>query len=86
MSKNLVIVESPAKAKTIEKFLGADYKVVASMGHIRDLPEKELGVDIEKNFTPNYQVTKEKKKVVDELKTLAKKYQEIWIATDEDRE
>ncbi|NUJ97838.1 type I DNA topoisomerase [Candidatus Gracilibacteria bacterium] len=86
MSKNLVIVESPAKAKTIEKFLGADYKVVASMGHIRDLPEKELGVDIEKNFAPNYQVTKEKKKVVDELKTLAKKYQEIWIATDEDRE
>lgn len=86
MSKNLVIVESPAKAKTIEKFLWADYKVVASMGHIRDLPEKELGVDIEKNFAPNYQVTKEKKKVVDELKTLAKKYQEIWIATDEDRE
>jgi DNA topoisomerase-1 len=86
MSKNLVIVESPAKAKTIEKFLGSDYKVVASMGHIRDLPEKELGVDIEKNFTPNYQVTKEKKKIVDELKNLAKKYQEIWIATDEDRE
>jgi len=86
MSKNLVIVESPAKARTIEKFLGNDYKVVASMGHIRDLPEKELGVDIEKNFAPNYQVTKDKKKIVDELKKLAKTYKDVWIATDEDRE
>jgi DNA topoisomerase I len=86
MSKNLVIVESPAKARTIEKFLWSDYKVVASMGHIRDLPEKELWVDIEKNFAPDYQVTKDKKKIVDELKKLAKTHKEIWIATDEDRE
>ncbi len=86
MAKNLVIVESPAKAKTIEKFLGADYKVVASMWHIRDLPDKELGVDIAKNFAPKYQISKEKKKTVDSLKELAKKYKNIWIATDEDRE
>ena len=86
MAKNLVIVESPAKAKTIEKFLGTDYKVVASMWHIRDLPEKELWVDIEKKFAPKYQISKEKKKTVDSLKELAKKYKNIWIATDEDRE
>ncbi|MFA5916731.1 MAG: type I DNA topoisomerase [Candidatus Gracilibacteria bacterium] len=86
MSKNLVIVESPAKGKTIEKFLGPDYKVVASMGHIRDLPEKELGVDIENDFTPKYQISAEKKKTVDNLKSLASKSQEVWIATDEDRE
>nr|MDD3719821.1 type I DNA topoisomerase [Candidatus Gracilibacteria bacterium] len=86
MAKNLVIVESPAKGKTIEKFLGADYKVVASMGHIRDLPEKELGVDIEKEFAPKYQISKEKKKTVDGLKDLASKSNEVWIATDEDRE
>ncbi|MDD3302789.1 MAG: type I DNA topoisomerase [Candidatus Gracilibacteria bacterium] len=86
MSKNLVIVESPAKGKTIEKFLGTDYKVVASMGHIRDLPEKELGVDIDNEFNPKYQVTKEKKKTVDNLKKLASNTKEVWIATDEDRE
>lgn len=86
MSKNLVIVESPAKGKTIEKFLWADYKVVASMGHIRDLPEKELWVDIENNFAPTYQVTDTKKKNVTELLRLAKTHKEIWIATDEDRE
>lgn len=86
MAKNLVIVESPAKAKTIEKFLWADYKVVASMGHIRDLPDKELWVDIEKKFAPKYLISKEKKKTVDELKKLAEKYKNIWIATDEDRE
>lgn len=86
MSKNLVIVESPAKWKTIEKFLWSDYKVVASMWHIRDLPEKELWVDIEKDFTPKYQISKEKIKTVDSLKSLASKSKEIWIATDEDRE
>lgn len=86
MSKNLVIVESPAKGKTIEKFLWADYKVVASMGHIRDLPGNELWVDIEKNFAPKYQVSDEKKKTVDSLKKLAKTHPSIWIATDEDRE
>lgn len=86
MSKNLVIVESPAKGKTIEKFLWADFKVVASMGHIRDLPGNELWVDIEKNFAPKYQVSDEKKKTVDSLKKLAKTHTNIWIATDEDRE
>lgn len=86
MSKNLVIVESPAKWKTIEKFLWADYKVVASMGHIRDLPEKTLGIDIEHGFVPEYWVTEEKIKTVDGLKKLAKTHPHIWIATDEDRE
>ncbi len=86
MVKNLVIVESPAKAKTITKYLGKDYIVKASMGHVIDLPTKELGVDIENNFTPTYQVSKEKKKVVTELKELAKNAEKIWLATDEDRE
>jgi len=86
MSKNLVIVESPAKWKTIEKFLWADYKVVASMWHIRDLPEKELWVDIDHDFIPKYQISKEKVKTVESLKNLASKSKEIWIATDEDRE
>lgn len=86
MAKNLVIVESPAKWKTIEKFLWVDYKVVASMWHIRDLPEKELWVDIEKDFAPKYQISKEKVKTVESLKGLASKSKEIWIATDEDRE
>lgn len=86
MSKNLVIVESPAKWKTIEKFLGSDYKVVASMGHIRDLPKKSLWVDIEKWFSPSYQISDDKKKTVDSLKKLAKTHPKIWIATDEDRE
>ncbi|NVP17379.1 type I DNA topoisomerase [Candidatus Gracilibacteria bacterium] len=86
MAKNLVIVESPAKGKTIEKFLGPDYKVVASMGHIRDLPVKTLGIDIENGFTPDYGITDEKKKTVDSLKKLAKECGEVWIATDEDRE
>ena len=72
MAKNLVIVESPAKGKTIEKFLGKDFQVVASMGHIRDLPEKSLGIDIENNFTPEYAVTEEKEKTVSNLKKLAK--------------
>jgi DNA topoisomerase-1 len=70
--KNLVIVESPAKGKTIEKYLGKDFTVRASFGHIRDLPEKSLGVDIEKNFAPTYEVSEDKKKVVNELKKLAK--------------
>jgi len=86
MSKNLVIVESPAKGKTIEKFLGPDYKVVASMGHIRDLPQKKLGIEIEKGFTPEYVISEEKKKTVDSLKKLAKTHPQVWIATDEDRE
>ena len=86
MAKNLVIVESPAKWKTIEKFLWPDYKVVASMWHIRDLPVKTLWIDIENGFSPDYGITDEKKKTVDGLKKLAKECGEIWIATDEDRE
>ena len=86
MAKNLVIVESPAKWKTIEKYLGPDYKVVASMGHIRDLPSKSLGIDIEKNFEPTYEITPEKKKTVSNLRKLSKESNEVWIATDEDRE
>ena len=84
--QNLVIVESPAKAKTIEKFLGKDYIVKSSFGHIRDLAKKGLGVDIEKNFAPCYEISAEKKKVVDELSKLAKKVDAVWLASDEDRE
>ena len=86
MAKNLVIVESPAKAKTIEKFLGKDYKVASSFGHIADLPTKELGVDTEGDFTPKYIVSKDKKDVVKKLKGLAKDAEMVWLASDEDRE
>ncbi|WBL25203.1 type I DNA topoisomerase [Zunongwangia sp. HGR-M22] len=86
MAKNLVIVESPAKAKTIEKFLGKDYKVASSFGHIADLPTKELGVDTEGDFAPKYIVSKDKKDVVRKLKGLAKTAETIWLASDEDRE
>ncbi len=85
MSKNLVIVESPAKAKTIEKFLGQDYVVKSSFGHIRDLPKKGLNIDIENNFEPKYEVSSDKKKVVAELKKAAAG-SEVWLASDEDRE
>ncbi|WP_273568117.1 type I DNA topoisomerase [Maribacter halichondriae] len=86
MAKNLVIVESPAKAKTIEKFLGKDYKVESSFGHIADLPSKELGVDVDNNFEPKYIVDNDKKALVKKLKDLAKKAETIWLASDEDRE
>lgn len=86
MAKNLVIVESPAKAKTIEKFLGKDFKVESSFGHIADLPSKELGVDVENDFTPKYVVDKDKKALVKKLKDLADKADTIWLASDEDRE
>ncbi|GGD13743.1 type I DNA topoisomerase [Hyunsoonleella pacifica] len=86
MAKNLVIVESPAKAKTIEKFLGKDFKVESSFGHIADLPSKELGVDVNGDFKPKYQVSKDKKDVVKKLKDLAKKAEMVWLASDEDRE
>src|SRR5512133_296471 len=86
MNENLVIVESPAKAKTIEKFLGKDLRVVSSFGHIRDLAKKNLGIDVEKNFTPHYEIPKEKTKVVSELRKAAKDSRTIWIASDEDRE
>ena len=86
MPKNLVIVESPAKAKTIERFLGKDYQVESSFGHIVDLPSKELGVDVENDFKPKYTVDKEKKTLVKKLKDLAQKAEVIWLASDEDRE
>jgi DNA topoisomerase-1 len=86
MSKNLVIVESPAKAKTIEKFLGNDYVVKSSMGHIRDLPEKKLGVDPVRNFMPLYEILPGKNKIISELKAETKKAETVWLATDEDRE
>jgi DNA topoisomerase-1 len=86
MAKNLVIVESPAKAKTIEKFLGKDFKVESSFGHIADLPSKELGVDVEGDFKPKYEVSKDKKAVVKKLKDLAKNADMVWLASDEDRE
>src|SRR5690606_6907217 len=86
MAKNLVIVESPAKAKTIEKFLGKDFKVTSSYGHIADLPSKELGVDVDGDFTPKYIVSSDKKKLVTELKALAKNADVVWLASDEDRE
>jgi DNA topoisomerase I len=86
MAKNLLIVESPAKAKTIEKILGKDFQVKSCYGHIRDLEKAGMGIDIEKKFEPRYIVPEEKEKVVKELKSLAKKSDEIWLATDEDRE
>ena len=86
MAKNLVIVESPAKAKTIEKFLGKDFSVASSYGHIADLPSKELGVNVDGDFKPNYIVSTDKKTIVKKLKDLAKKAETVWLASDEDRE
>ena len=86
MSKNLVIVESPAKAKTIEKYLGADFKVASSYGHISDLPSKELGVDVDNDFKPKYIISKDKKDVVKDLKKRADNVDCVWLASDEDRE
>ena len=86
MSNNLVIVESPAKAKTIENFLGKNFKVASSYGHIADLPSKELGVNVDGDFSPKYIVSDDKKKIVSELKSLVKKADIVWIASDEDRE
>ncbi len=86
MPKNLLIVESPAKAKTIEKFLGKDFTVKSSYGHVRDLPKGDIAVDVENNFEPKYVVSPDKQKLVKELKELVKKVDEVWLATDEDRE
>ena len=86
MAKSLVVVESPAKAKTINKYLGKDYKVIASMGHVRDLPKSKLGVDVEEGFEPSYEVIASRKKVLKELKDAAKGASEIYVATDPDRE
>ena len=86
MADNLVIVESPAKAKTIEKFLGSGYKVASSFGHISDLPSKNIGIDVENDFKPNYEVSSDKKSIVKNLKELVKKSKTVWLASDEDRE
>ncbi|HEX2536082.1 MAG TPA: type I DNA topoisomerase [Chitinophagaceae bacterium] len=86
MAKNLLIVESPAKAKTIEKILGSDFEVTSCYGHIRDLEKDDMGIDLKNNYQPRYKVPDEKLKVVKELKQLAKKSNEVWLATDEDRE
>src|ERR687895_641268 len=86
MAKSLVVVESPAKAKTINKYLGRNYKVVASMGHVRDLPKSKLGVDVDEGFEPSYEVIASRKKVLKELKDAAKDADTIFVATDPDRE
>ncbi|MCR4373280.1 MAG: toprim domain-containing protein, partial [Acidobacteria bacterium] len=86
MAKALVVVESPAKAKTINKYLGRDYKVLASMGHVRDLPKNKLGVDVEDGFKPDYVIIPDRAKVIKELKDAAKGVEQIFIATDPDRE
>src|SRR5207245_7621752 len=86
MGKSLVIVESPAKAKTINKYLGSDYTVKASMGHVKDLPKKELGVDVKNGFKPTYKIIPSKARTIQELKAAAAKADAIYLATDPDRE
>ncbi|MDE6783118.1 MAG: type I DNA topoisomerase, partial [Paramuribaculum sp.] len=86
MIKNLVIVESPAKAKTIEKFLGKDYKVMSSYGHIRDLKKKGFGIDLDKSFTPDYEIPADKEPLVAQLRKAAQEAEMVWLASDEDRE
>src|SRR5690606_6204436 len=86
MGKKLVIVESPAKAKTINKFLGKDFEVTSSFGHIRDLPSSGLAIDLENNYEPEYEISPDKIKTVRELQALAKKADDVYLATDEDRE
>src|SRR5690606_2211464 len=86
MAKNLVIVESPAKAKTIEKFLGDGFEVTSSYGHIADLPAKEIGVDVDRDFKPRYEVSPDKKALVKKLREMSKKADMVWLASDEDRE
>src|SRR5687768_161872 len=86
MAKNLLIVESPAKAKTIEKILGKDFQVKSCFGHIRDLEKADMGIDIEKKYKPRYSIPPDKERVVKEVRSLAAKSSEVWLATDEDRE
>lgn len=86
MSKNLIIVESPAKAKTIQKFIGKDYTVISSKGHVRDLPSKDLGIDITKQFLPKYEILSEKKKMITDIKKMVNEADTVWLATDDDRE
>src|SRR6188768_2617113 len=86
MAKNLLIVESPAKAKTIEKILGPDFEVRSCFGHIRDLEKEDMGIDIKNSFKPRYIISEDKQRVVSDLRSMAKKSNEVWLATDEDRE
>ena len=86
MSKNLIIVESPAKAKTIQKFIGKEYTVISSKGHVRDLPMKDLGIDVSKNFLPQYEILSDKKKLITDIKKLVNDSDVVWLATDDDRE
>lgn len=86
MSKNLIIVESPAKAKTIQKFIGKDYTVISSKGHVRDLPTKDLGIDVSKDFLPQYEILSDKKKLISDIKKLVNEADVVWLATDDDRE
>jgi len=86
MSKNLIIVESPAKAKTIQKFIGKEYEIISSKGHVRDLPEKDLGIDIHQDFYPHYEIMPDKKKLIAEIKKMAEEANEVLLATDDDRE
>ena len=86
MSKNLIIVESPAKAKTIQKFIGQEYTVISSKGHVRDLPMKDLGIDVSKNFLPQYEILSDKKKLIADIKKLVNDSDVVWLATDDDRE
>ena len=86
MAKKIIIVESPAKARTISKFLDKDYTIMASMGHVRDLPSKKLGFDPENRFMPQYEISKDKRKIVANLKKQIDKDTEVFLATDEDRE
>ena len=84
--RNLVIVESPAKAKTIKKYLGDDFEVTSSQGHIRDLPTKEIGIDIDNNFTPKYIINPDKKRIVNDLKRMSSSAKVVYLASDDDRE
>ena len=86
MSKQLIIVESPAKAKTIQKFIDKDYEVISSKGHVRDLPQKEIGIDITKGFLPNYEIMPDKKKLITDIKKMAQEVEYVLLATDDDRE
>ena len=86
MSKNLIIVESPAKAKTIQKFITKDYTVISSKGHVRDLPQKDLGIDVSKNFLPQYEILPDKKKLISDIKKMVNDSEIVWLATDDDRE
>ncbi len=82
----MIIVESPAKAKTIQKFIGKDFTVISSKGHVRDLPLKDMGIDVSKNFEPNYLILDDKKSLIADIKKMSKEADTIWLATDDDRE